>query len=150
MPKTTHSREYLLESLVEGESLDGVLTSLIVIAEKKAQSQHSNKVTVKQWSRTARRLKELREWCAKFGPGSDCRWCAGVEGCSLLLTSCRIEGEPRKAFRLESAATCFELLQKLIESSRNTKPPRHLVKAPPAFIADVAARADRPRSGYPV
>ncbi len=51
MPKTTHSREYLLESLVEGESLDGVLTSLIVIAEKKAQSQHGNKVTVKQWSR---------------------------------------------------------------------------------------------------
>jgi hypothetical protein len=73
MPKTTHSREYLLESLVEGESLDGVLTFLIVIAEKKAQSQHGNKVTVKQWSRAARRLKELREWCAKFGPGSDCR-----------------------------------------------------------------------------
>ena len=73
MPKTTHSTEYLLESLVEGESLDGVLTSLIVIAEKKAQSQHSNKVTVKQWTRAARRLKELREWCAKFGPGSDCR-----------------------------------------------------------------------------
>jgi hypothetical protein len=69
----THSTEYLLESLVEGESLDGVLTSLIVIAEKKAKSQYSNKVTVKQWSRTARRLKELREWCAKFGPGSDCR-----------------------------------------------------------------------------
>jgi len=69
----THSTEYLLESLVEGESLDGVLTFLIVIAEKKAQSQYSNKVTVKQWSRTARRLKELREWCVKFGPGSDCR-----------------------------------------------------------------------------
>ena len=69
----THSTEYLLESLVDGESLDGVLTSLIVIAEKKAQSQHGNKVTVKQWSRAARRLKELREWCAKFGPGSDCR-----------------------------------------------------------------------------
>jgi hypothetical protein len=73
MPKTTHSREYLLESLVDGESLDGVLTSLIVIAEKKAQSQYSNKVTVNQWSRAARRFKELREWCAKFGPGSDCR-----------------------------------------------------------------------------
>ncbi len=69
----THSTEYLLESLVDGESLDGVLTSLIVIAEKKAQSQYSNKVTVKQWSRAARRLKELREWCAKFGPSSDCR-----------------------------------------------------------------------------
>ena len=64
MPKTTHSTEYLLESLVEGESLDGVLTSLIVIAEKKA---------VNQWIRAARRLKELREWCAKFGPDSDCR-----------------------------------------------------------------------------
>ena len=73
MPKTTHSTEYLLESLVDGESLDGVLTSLIVIAEKKAQSQYSNKVTVNQWSRVARRLKELREWCAKFGPSSDCR-----------------------------------------------------------------------------
>jgi hypothetical protein len=72
MPKT-HSIEYLLESLVEGESLDGVLTSLIVIAEKKAQSRYSNKVTVHQWSRAARRLKELREWCAEFGPGSDCR-----------------------------------------------------------------------------
>ena len=64
----THSTEYLLESLVDGESLGGVLTSLMVIAEKKAQSQYSNKVTVKQWSRAARRLKELREWCAKFGP----------------------------------------------------------------------------------
>jgi len=63
MPKT-HSIEYLLESLVEGESLDGVLTSLIVIAEKKAANQ---------WSRAARRLKKLREWCAKFGPDSDCR-----------------------------------------------------------------------------
>ena len=73
MPKTTHSTEYLLESLVEGESLDGVLAYLIVIAEKKAQSQHSNKVTVKQWSRTARRLNEFRVWCTKFGPGSDCR-----------------------------------------------------------------------------
>ena len=69
----TSSTEYLLESLVDGESLDGVLTSLIVIAEKKAQSQPSNKVTVNQWSRAARHLKELREWCAKFGPGSDCR-----------------------------------------------------------------------------
>ena len=69
----THSTEYLLESLVNGESLDGVLASLIVIAEKKAQSQHSNKATIKQWSRAAGRLKELREWCAKFGPGSDCR-----------------------------------------------------------------------------
>jgi hypothetical protein len=59
----THSTEYLLESLVDGESLDGVLTSLMVIAEKKAQSQPSNKVTVNQWSRAARRLKELREWC---------------------------------------------------------------------------------------
>jgi hypothetical protein len=68
MPKTTHSREYLLESLVEGESLDGVLTSLIVIAEKKAQSQYSNKVTVNQWSRAARRFKELREWCASSAP----------------------------------------------------------------------------------
>jgi hypothetical protein len=38
MPKTTHSTEYLLEALVDGESLDGVLTSLMVIAEKKAQS----------------------------------------------------------------------------------------------------------------
>ena len=73
MPKTTHSTEYLLESLVEGESLNGVLTSLIVIAEKKAQNQYSNKVIVNQWSCAARRLKELREWCAKFGPGSDCR-----------------------------------------------------------------------------
>ena len=72
MPKA-HSTEYLLESLVDGESLDSVLTSLIVIAEKKAQSQHSNKATIKQWSRAAGRLKELREWCAKFGPGSDCR-----------------------------------------------------------------------------
>jgi len=72
MPKT-NSTEYLLESLVHGESLDGVLTSLMVIAEKKAQSQYSNKVAVNQWSRAARRLKELREWCAKFGPGSDCR-----------------------------------------------------------------------------
>ena len=72
MPKT-HSIEYLLESLVDGESLDGVLTSLMVIAEKKAQSQHSNKATIKQWSRAAGRLKDLREWCAKFGPGSDCR-----------------------------------------------------------------------------
>jgi hypothetical protein len=69
----THSTKYLLESLVDGESLDRVLTSLIVIAEKKAQSQYSNKVTVNQWSRAARRLKELRAWCAKFGPGSDCR-----------------------------------------------------------------------------
>jgi hypothetical protein len=69
----THSTEYLLESLINSESLDGVLTSLIVIAEKKAQSQYSNKVTVNQWSRGARRLKELREWRAKFGPGSDCR-----------------------------------------------------------------------------
>ena len=73
MHKTTHSTEYLLEALVNGESLDGVLTSLIVIAEKKAQSQYSNKVTAKQWSRAASRLRELREWCAKFGPGSDCR-----------------------------------------------------------------------------
>jgi len=72
MPKTD-STEYLLESLVNGESLDRVLASLIVIAEKRAQSQYSNKVTVNQWSRAARRLKELREWCAEFGPGSDCR-----------------------------------------------------------------------------
>ena len=69
----TSSTEYLLESLIHDESLDGVLTSLIVIAEKKAQSRHSNKVTVHQWSRAARRLKELRDWCAEFGPGSDCR-----------------------------------------------------------------------------
>jgi hypothetical protein len=55
------------------KALMASLTSLIVIDEKKAQSQYSNKVTVNQWSRAARRLKELREWCAKFGPDSDCR-----------------------------------------------------------------------------
>ncbi len=65
--------EYILESLVDGESLDSLITSLIAIAEKKAQSRYSNKVAVNQWSRTARRLKELREWCAEFGPGSTCR-----------------------------------------------------------------------------
>jgi hypothetical protein len=68
----TRSTEYLLESLVDGESLDCVLTSLIVIGKRKAQSKYSNKVTVNQWSRAARRLKELREWCARFGPASDC------------------------------------------------------------------------------
>ena len=72
MPKT-HSIEYLLEALVDGESLDSVLTSLIVIAEKKAQNQYSNKVIVNQWGCAARRLKELREWYAKFGPDFDCR-----------------------------------------------------------------------------
>jgi hypothetical protein len=44
-----------------------------VIAEKKAQNQYSNKVIVNQWSCAARRLKELREWYAKFGPDFDCR-----------------------------------------------------------------------------
>ena len=125
MPKTTHSTEYLLESLVEGESLDGVLTSLIVIAERKAQSKYSNKVTANQWSRAARRLKELREWCARLGtPTAD------------------------DELALMGAATCFELLQEIDRELPEHKTASPLGKAlAAAFVADVAARADRPRSG---
>ncbi len=69
---TAERTEYLLDSLIEGESLDGILEALAGIAEKKARS-HSNKVRVNQWSRASRRLKELRTWCAELGPGSECR-----------------------------------------------------------------------------
>jgi hypothetical protein len=65
--------QQLLECLVDSESLDGVLARLIVTAEKKARSQYSDKRSVAQWNRALRRLKELRAWCAEFGPGSGCR-----------------------------------------------------------------------------
>ncbi len=63
----------VLECLVDSESLDGVLARLIVIAEKKAQSRHANRLTAAQWTRALRRLTELRAWCGEFGPGSGCR-----------------------------------------------------------------------------
>ncbi len=72
MPRNERT-EYLLDCFVDGEGLDRVLESFVAIAEKKARNQYANKITTNQWKRTARRLKELREWCAKFGPGSDCR-----------------------------------------------------------------------------
>ena len=65
--------EYLLDCFVDGEGLDTVLASFIAIAEKKARNQYADKITANQWNRTVRRLKELREWCSKFGPGSTCR-----------------------------------------------------------------------------
>ena len=67
------STEYILESLADSEGLNGVLASLIAVAERKAKSKYGDKVSANQWSRTIRRLKELREWCAEFGPGSTCR-----------------------------------------------------------------------------
>ena len=69
-----HDRaEYVLECLVERESLDGVLATLIAIAEKKAKTNANDKRTAAQWNRSLRRLIELRAWCAEFGPGSGCR-----------------------------------------------------------------------------
>ena len=65
--------EYILEGLADSEGLNGVLASLIAVAERKAKSKCGDKVSANQWSRITRRLKELREWCAEFGPGSTCR-----------------------------------------------------------------------------
>jgi hypothetical protein len=65
--------QQLLESLVDSESLDGILARLIATAEKKTRSQHTDKCSIARWARAHRRLKELRAWCAEFGPGSDCR-----------------------------------------------------------------------------
>ncbi len=73
MPPACDRTQYLLECLVESESLDGLLCALIAIAERNAESPDSDKLAAKQWNRTLRRLRELREWCAEFGPGSDCR-----------------------------------------------------------------------------
>ena len=63
----------VLECLVESESLDGVLYRLIIIAEKKAQYRYADRLSAGQWRRAARRLTELRKWCAEFGPDSGCR-----------------------------------------------------------------------------
>ncbi len=65
--------QYLLECLVESENLDGLLSALVAIAEKNARSPYSDKLAARQWTRTLRRLRELREWCVEFGPGSGCR-----------------------------------------------------------------------------
>jgi hypothetical protein len=72
VPMDDRSRN-LLECLVDTESFDAVLTTLAVIAHEKAEHPNVNKYEAKLWSRASDRLVKLRDWCAEFGPGSDCR-----------------------------------------------------------------------------
>ena len=68
---TVHGR--LLECLVDTESFDDVLITLADIARAKAVDPAANKHEQKQWRKANDRLVMLRDWCAQFGPGSDCR-----------------------------------------------------------------------------
>jgi hypothetical protein len=63
----------LLECLVDTESFDDVLITLADIARAKAEDPSANKHEQKQWRKANDRLGMLRDWCAQFGPGSNCR-----------------------------------------------------------------------------
>ena len=59
----------LLEYLMNTESFDDVLIALAGITRAKAAKTYE----LKQWRKAGDRLVMLPDWCAQFGPGSDCR-----------------------------------------------------------------------------
>jgi hypothetical protein len=62
-----------LECLVDCASFDDVLAALAEITRAKSENLASEKYEQKQWRKAGERLVMLREWCAQFGPGSNCR-----------------------------------------------------------------------------
>jgi hypothetical protein len=66
------SRRFL-ECLVDSESFDDLLITLVDITHAKADDPAAKKHEQKQWRKASDRLVVLRDWCAQFGPGSDCR-----------------------------------------------------------------------------
>jgi len=61
------------ECLAKKESFDDVLITVADIAHAKSENPDADKHEQKQWRKASDRLVMPRDWCAQFGPGSDCR-----------------------------------------------------------------------------
>jgi len=68
----------ILDCLVGSHGLTHVVGALSEIAANTstvhmADGSRDSKREAKQWSKMSTRLMDLHDWCAEFGPGSDCR-----------------------------------------------------------------------------
>jgi hypothetical protein len=63
-----------LKYLINEYGFDAVIAALTeVVAAKSEQMRDINKTRSKEWGRASARLTELRVWCDRFGPDSNCR-----------------------------------------------------------------------------